>query len=296
MTLNDGDKSSRSGRSGRSARSKAAPSRGAPGGEAAPAEPSGVQSELYAEWQGSPAGDCARQALELLARRMSSGWPRRGHSLLELYCANGYFLEMFWQSGFDVTGQDQSPELLAKSRERLRNAAEFTQANPEQLPYDDGHFDYVVCLAGMDFAEDPPALVKEMFRVAAKGVLLAFPSSWSLHCLGSFIARKRRAQSVNNAPKRFYSPLKISTMLNQAGDGTSNWASALIGPAWSWKLRWMRWLNQVHFPFPFGAISMVRVDLEAPLAGDGLIVGGKRSFKREAATSSLGRMSKNKGE
>lgn len=239
----------------------------------------------YAERRAAPGDEVVRAALEKLIRRMTSGWPRRGHNLLEFYCAEGYFLEMFWQSGFDVTGQDQSARLLSLARERLKNTAELTQAHPEKLPFDDRSFDYVACVSGLEFAPDPQALVREMFRLATRGVLLAFPCSWSLHGLGRLLGRR--------AGRRFFSPLRVSTLIRRAdesGAGKTSWTSILLGPAWTWKTPGLNRLNFAAGPLPLGAVTVVRVDFNPPLGSGRLLVAGKRSLRRETAPSSLGRM------
>lgn len=232
-----------------------------------------------------------RQALEHLSRRMTSCWSRRGHKLLELYCADGYFLEMFWQSGFDVSGQEQDPALLAQARLRLKNTAEFSQARPHTLPYDDRSFDYVVCLTGLATDAEPLDLVGEMFRLATHGVLLAFPCSWSMHGLGRAFRRKAKFQKL-------FSPLQISSLISQAdesGSGKSNWAATLPGPAWAWKSRRLAALNSLILPMPLGALGMVRVDFNPPLGASSILVPGQRSFKRETVPSSFGSMRKGAG-
>lgn len=225
--------------------------------------------------------------MENLARRMASGWPRRGHKLLEMFCADGYFLEMFWHFGFDVTGHDQSPRLLGMARERLKNTADFALSHPESLPYDDHCFDYVVCLAGLEFAENPQALVSEMFRLATRGVLLAFPSAWSLYALGSCWGRRSGG--------KFFSPLRISSMIRRAdesGTGKLSWGSTLLGPGWSWEMPRLSRINSASGPLPIGAVNVVRVDFNPPLGSSSILVTGKRSLRRETASSSVGRVSK----
>lgn len=246
------------------------------------------EDSRYYDWQDDPCGDIAREAVDRLARRMTSGWPRRGHNLIELFCADGYFLETFWQSGFDVTGQDQSAELLEKARSRLKNTADLTQAHPEHLPFDDRSFDYVVCILGMEFAENPPAMVREMFRLATRGVLLAFPSSWSLHGVGRFLGRRRVGQ-------RFFSPISVDAMIRRAdesGVGKVSWGSTLLGPGWTWKRPGLSRVNFAAGPLPVGAVSMVRVDFNPPLGASHMLVAGKSRLRRETATSSMGRIGK----
>lgn len=240
----------------------------------------------YAKGQARPGGDAVRAAIEGLARRSSSVWPRRGHNLLEFCCADGYYLEMFWRSGFDVTGQEQSPNLLCLARDRLKNAAEFVQVNPVSLPFDDRSFDYVACLSGLEFVDDPVAMLREMFRLATRGILLAFPCSWSFFALGSLLSKKGRQ-------RKFFSPLQISSMLSQAEEsvcGKKYWSGTLTGPAWSWSIKSLESLNLAAVPLPLGTIGMVRIDFNPPLGMTKILVSSKRSFKRETAVSGLGRV------
>ncbi|NCC94898.1 MAG: methyltransferase domain-containing protein, partial [Opitutae bacterium] len=44
-------------------------------------------------------------------------WPRRKQKLLDIGCGTGMFLEFFWSCGFDLTGMDKSPDMLARARD-----------------------------------------------------------------------------------------------------------------------------------------------------------------------------------
>lgn len=251
-------------------------------------DPAALQDARYVEWQARPWGAASREALTNLTRRMTSGWPRRGRNLLEMFCADGYFLEMFWHSGFDVTGQDQSPNLLGMARSRLKNTADFVLSHPEGLPYDDRSFDYVVCLVGIEAVENTSGLINEMFRLATRGVLLAFPSYWSLHGLGCLIGRRC-------AGEKFFSPARISSMMRRAdntGTGKASWASSLHGPAWTWAMPRLTGFNYAACPLPLGAINMVRVDFNPPLGSNSILVTGKRALRRQTASSGVGRVTR----
>ncbi|MCL1889062.1 MAG: class I SAM-dependent methyltransferase [Desulfovibrionaceae bacterium] len=232
---------------------------------------------------GGLGGAFALEARESLARKMTSGWPRRGRKLLEIHCGDGYFLEAFWQSGFDVTGQERDPGLLEKARRRLKQAAEFTLGHEEHLPYDDGAFDYVICLNGLAFAPDPQDLLDEMFRLATAGILLAFPSAWSCHGLGQNFSPKASEKPV--------SPWKIYRRLRAlAPEGRPRWAANLLGPSASWRGEGiLARLNRMSIPLPLGAFSLVRLDLPAAQAGNPLFIRSSRSLAREAAANGLSR-------
>lgn len=66
----------------------------------------------YDHWYDSPRGAFALTQETRLLQKMLSAWPRRGHSLLEVGCGTGRFLEFFWENGFDATGCDRNPAML----------------------------------------------------------------------------------------------------------------------------------------------------------------------------------------
>ncbi|MDR2893745.1 MAG: class I SAM-dependent methyltransferase [Deltaproteobacteria bacterium] len=154
----------------------------------------------YDVWYDSPRGGFALDAQQLLLRRMIAGWPRRGHNLLELFCASGRFLESFWEAGFDVTGQEQNQELALLARKRLGRRVDISLNNPEQLPFEDHSFDYVVCLNGLEFAENPAAVLREAGRLASRGLLVGFPNAWSLRGICARMGQRNAASTIQNAP------------------------------------------------------------------------------------------------
>ena len=88
-------------------------------------------------------------------------WPRRGHTLLDIGCGAGIFLEMLWHYGFDVTGLDTGTDLLDMARERLGNRAEFQLGRPEHLPFDDEEFDYAALLTVLEYVDNPEDVLRE---------------------------------------------------------------------------------------------------------------------------------------
>ncbi|MDL2285409.1 class I SAM-dependent methyltransferase [Desulfovibrio sp. OttesenSCG-928-F07] len=278
----------------------------------------------YEEWYKTPEGHFALLAQEAMVRKMTAGWPRRGRSLLEMYCGSGHFLEPLWQSGFDVTGQEENANLLASARKRLGRTVDFTQSKATHLPYDDNHFDYVVCLGGLEFAENPQAVVNEAFRLATMGVLLAFPGAWSLHRLiwGLYGRKKAVAEYAEahkkhaanaadenikntdsfksteyfNSPEfyRFISPLQVYRWVRSAEGGSVkgsiNWRANMLGPRRSWRVgSRIGHINLFSVPLPIGAFSMVRIDLAPAFAGNQLLINNKPAVAPKAVSAGVGR-------
>jgi SAM-dependent methyltransferase len=68
-----------------------------------------------------------------------------------------------------LVGIDPSAGFLDFARQRLRNAADFRQADAQDLPFAAGDFDRVISGLVLNFVPDQPRAAAEMARVARKG-------------------------------------------------------------------------------------------------------------------------------
>ena len=75
------------------------------------------------------------------------------HRVLDIACGTGYHTITLSQSGFDVTGADGSPRMVARSRQNAKELGlgkiRFFEAEWSRLSevfFDAGHFDAVICL------------------------------------------------------------------------------------------------------------------------------------------------------
>lgn len=218
-------------------------------------------------------------ARQMLVHKMVYGWRRRGQTLLEVNCGAGFFLDGFWEAGFDVSGQEQEREPAQSARNRLGGKAEIVLAAPDYLPYEDDFFDYAVCVNGMDNAENPQDIMAEMLRVASKGVLIAFSNIFSAHGLGYALSRKAAPTDRGTFPYSPANPFRMWSMLRkESGQGRISWGSNLLGPAWSWGrgkgfLRnILRTWNLAAVPFPLGTSTVLRVDLAPAVAGNQILI------------------------
>ena len=69
----------------------------------------------YDKWAGTVRGSFALQQEKKLLQGVIAPWPRRKQKLLDIGCGTGMFLEFFWSCGFDLTGMDKSPDMLARA-------------------------------------------------------------------------------------------------------------------------------------------------------------------------------------
>lgn len=231
-----------------------------------------ADSKRYEVWKEQAAGAFALDRCQDLLRALLAGWPRRSRSLLAFTVGSGVFLETLWEAGFDVTGQDNDPEYLEQARKRLGSRADFVLSAPDHLPFDDCFFDYAVAVLGMEFWDDPEAVLREIGRVACGGLILIFPSVWSAFALE---CRMRGQNSLCAASRPLLqSPRKIARLVRRVyGDKKTVWASMLPGPSRTWAERsWFKLMNSLRFFVPIGALAGVRVDFGPLYTGTPLVL------------------------
>ncbi|AGW12740.1 class I SAM-dependent methyltransferase [Megalodesulfovibrio gigas] len=220
------------------------------------------------QWLASPRGQFFHARQRRLLERMLAAWPRRGRSLLEIGCGPGHLLDVFWQSGFDVTGTDHSPAMLAAARERLGHRVDLHLAAYDHLPFADREFDYVA-LTGC-----PPTRehLAEAVRLASRGVLVTFCNRLSLAGAASLLRRPnsfpppRQTACFWPVQRRLRALARAQAFPNARNSRLAQ-RSTLLGPPLSW-VDHMPWslLNDWVCLLPVGAWHVIRLDL-APTVG-----------------------------
>ncbi|MEG2171928.1 MAG: class I SAM-dependent methyltransferase [Desulfovibrionaceae bacterium] len=217
-------------------------------------------------WYASSQGSFTLMREKSLLQRALSPWPRRGHSLLDVQCGTGIFLDFFWEGGFDVSGIDSHQVFVSLAAERLNGKADVQVGVPDYLPFPDNEFDYVTLLHVLERAQSAPPILAEALRVAAKGVVIAFLNPWSVAAWGDRIAccLRRKTRAAPWAAHKHISPLEYYRMVRACPCKASiSLRSTLFGPQWTWSQRFSV-VNTLTLPLPFGTLGIVRIDL-APL-------------------------------
>ncbi len=213
-------------------------------------------------WYATPEGVFALGQEHLLFQNLVSAWPRRGCTLLDAGCGSGVFLEMFWEYGFDVTGCEGCPELLAAARARLGHRADFRQGTADRLPFDDGGMDYVALISLLGYIPDAEAALSEAVRVARHGVMVGFLNRWSICGIHDRLVGSRRKR--RRGP--WISPAWVfRTARRLIPQCRIRIRSVLPGPLGTWNNAspW-RCLNRVSLPLPLGAYVGMCIDIRVP--------------------------------
>jgi len=100
--------------------------------------------------------------------------------VLDVGCGTGVVAITAARLGARVTGVDLTPQLLTRARENAVVAlveVEWREADVEELPFADEHFDVVLSQFAHMFAPRPDVAVREMLRTLKRGGTIAF-STW----------------------------------------------------------------------------------------------------------------------
>ena len=105
-------------------------------------------------------------------RFLVSRLPRGGH-VLDVATGTGLVAAELRRRGFQVTGLDLSPEMLAVARRRFGDEVALIQASAEALPLDSESFDHLTVTHVLRYVTDPGATLAELARVVRPGGVVA---------------------------------------------------------------------------------------------------------------------------
>ncbi len=141
--------------------------------EFAAAEKSGWSEEARAEAYVDLFAPISDQLIPAL---LDAAKPAPGMVVLDLCCGHGNAADALVQAGATVAGLDFSAAMLARARRRVPKAT-FVEGDARSLPFEDNHFDAVVCNVGFGHLPDPDAVLSEIARVLRPGGTAAL-TSW----------------------------------------------------------------------------------------------------------------------
>lgn len=123
----------------------------------------------YAEWADFYDGpNPLIEAEEPAVRPIIEQFAAPGCRALDAACGTGRHAAFMAGLGCEVTGIDQSPEMLDVAR-TTTPAARFDEGDVESLPYADASFDLITISLALCHLADPTAAIVELGRVLAPG-------------------------------------------------------------------------------------------------------------------------------
>jgi len=137
--------------------------------------PSVDARELFAPI--GPSYDRVGAALSLgqdpLWRRFLVSRLPRGGRVLDVATGTGLVAAELIRRGFEVTGVDQSAEMLDVARRRFGDKVELVEAAADSLPFANDTFDHLTFTYLLRYVDDPGATLAELSRVVRAGGTVA---------------------------------------------------------------------------------------------------------------------------
>jgi ubiquinone/menaquinone biosynthesis C-methylase UbiE len=106
--------------------------------------------------------------------------PEPGARILDVGCGSGYFTRRFAGEGYEVTGLDPDPAMLAYARDHRAGTEDYILGNGRRLPFSDGEFDYCISITALCFIPEERLALGEMARVSRRGLALGLLNRRSL--------------------------------------------------------------------------------------------------------------------
>ncbi len=174
----------------------------------------GKMAESYDAWYRTSKGR-TYDRLEKAAVLRALQPLRRDRKLLDVGCGTGHWSAFFSDHGFEVTGVDLAPEMIAVAGNKRIPHATFQVADGEALPFRDNRFDVVVSITTLEFVSDVESVVREMARCARQpgGRLLV----GILNSLATLNIERRNAGAKPYADARLFTPAEVKQILMPYG-------------------------------------------------------------------------------
>jgi ubiquinone/menaquinone biosynthesis C-methylase UbiE len=146
--------------------------------------------------------------------------------------------------GARVTGADVSAQALARARARARRygfCADFQAADAEALPFRDECFDVVAVHDGLHHVQNPDRAIREMARVARRGVLILEPARAALTRLAVHLGLAKEVEEAGNRVGRL-AGRDVAASLRAAGFRRVAWRRTLMYYPHE-PFPWFRWFD-----------------------------------------------------
>jgi SAM-dependent methyltransferase len=191
--------------------------------------------ECDAEFEIKRPRECGRLYQFLIEEKFRAGvdlldLPLAGATVLEVCAGSAMMAEMFVRAGAIVTASDFSSAAVSRMQERSRRYSfnlETLVADAENLPFSDRNFDIAAVHDGLHHLEDPVRAIREMARVAKKGVLIMDPARAVLTKLAVKLGIAEDVEDAGNEVKRLEARV-ITGILEECGFGAVRWHRRLM--------------------------------------------------------------------
>jgi ubiquinone/menaquinone biosynthesis C-methylase UbiE len=155
-------------------------------GATSPTDYGAITETQRSTWSAGDFHEIARQNVVVAEALCSTVDPRAGQRVLDVACGSGTAALVAARRYCEVSGIDYVPELVERAKVRARAEGydvDLRVADAQALPFDDGAFDVVLSVYGVQFAPDQRLAANELLRVCRPGGTIGLagpmPEGWS---------------------------------------------------------------------------------------------------------------------
>jgi SAM-dependent methyltransferase len=193
----------------------------------------------------------SRLATERWLQLMLGMTDLKGRSVADIGCGDGTFTMRYWDRGEPrmMTALDPAIKaLIAGAAKTQGRPIRFVAANGHHLPYADDSFDVAILQAILHHDSDPPATIREAFRVAREIIVLE-PNGYS----PILKLMERLSDYHREHEERSYSAARLRRWVEDAGGRVINGKFGIAVPMFcpDWVARALKFVEPAIERLPF---------------------------------------------
>jgi 2-polyprenyl-3-methyl-5-hydroxy-6-metoxy-1,4-benzoquinol methylase len=160
-------------------------------------------SDEYAGRFAGPAGAWMLSVQERITLRLLA--PFKGGTVLDVGGGHGQLACPLCAAGWPVTVLGSDASCAHRIQKEIdAGTCRFRIANLIDLPFPDKSFDVVICFRLLTHCERWPTLVRELCRVARRGVVVDYPTSQSLNTIAPLLFGAKKKFEKNTRTWRLF--------------------------------------------------------------------------------------------
>jgi 2-polyprenyl-3-methyl-5-hydroxy-6-metoxy-1,4-benzoquinol methylase len=141
-----------------------------------------------------------------------------GVSVLDVGGGHGQITPPLIEAGYEVTVAGSDPVCAARLQPWISTGrCRFDVVNLRSLPYRSESFDVVVCFRLLPHSVSWTGLIGELCRVAARSVIVDYPSLRSFNLVSSYLFGMKRAVERNTREFKTFAPRQIRSAFAAQG-------------------------------------------------------------------------------
>lgn len=145
----------------------------------------------------------------------------RSGRLLDIGCGNGDFFGLIKDMGMELYGIDLAENMIRAAQRKYGDIASILQSDAENLPFQAGMFDVIICNASFHHYTNPQAVLTQMRRVLKDNGVLLIGDPWMPQPFRVFMNFFTRFS--DSGDYHYYGKREMESLMDKCGLKLINW-------------------------------------------------------------------------